>query len=66
MRKVIQVVIATQAPELEEFGSRDKTQEVVVVALCDDGSSWLIRPDEHDALWKRLPDIPQQCDVIEN
>lgn len=47
MRKIVQVAVAAQAPEMNGDGSRDKAQEVVVTALCEDGSAWLIRPDQH-------------------
>ena len=59
MRKIVQIAVSTRAPEVDAEGSRDKAQEVVVTALCDDGTAWLIQPDEHEARWQRLPEIPQ-------
>lgn len=59
MPKIVQVAVAAQGPEKFEDGTRDKSQEVVVTALCEDGSVWMIRPDQHMARWERLPQIPQ-------
>lgn len=59
MRKIVQVAVATRVPELDGDGLRDKSQEVVVTAVCDDGSAWLIRPEEHNPQWECLPQIPQ-------
>lgn len=61
MRKITQIAIATQTP-IEFEGVRQVEQEVVVTALCDDGTAWFIRPDSFEAKWDRLPDMPQ--DVI--
>jgi hypothetical protein len=58
MPKIVQIAVAAQAPEVDKYGAREKAEEVVVTALCDDGSAWLIRPDESNASWARLPEIP--------
>jgi hypothetical protein len=44
---------------------RDKDREVTVVALCDDGTSWMLRgypdaPIGWDRNWSLLPEIPQK------
>lgn len=58
MRKIVQLAVATQAPETNRDDLREKGQEVIVTALCDDGSAWMIRPEEPRPTWGRLPDIP--------
>lgn len=58
-RKIIQIATTSQALEKDVDGSRDSAKELVVAALCDDGSAWMIRPDVHQAQWERLPKIPQ-------
>ncbi|WP_144030388.1 hypothetical protein [Burkholderia sp. AU6039] len=54
MRKIIQLSMTTTGN-----GPRDAEQELVIAALCDDGSAWLIRPDDGDSRWESLPEIPQ-------
>lgn len=51
MPKPIQISVSTYDTAYE------KTE---VVALCDDGSIWLIQNQENKGCtgWKRLPDIP--------
>lgn len=53
MRKIIQLSTTTTGD-----GPRDAEQELVVAALCDDGSAWLIRPDHGNSRWESLPQIP--------
>lgn len=58
-RKIIQIAMTSQAPyTLDE--EHDLEREVVISALCNDGTAWLIRPDAgSQAVWERLPPIPQ-------
>lgn len=58
-RKIIQIATTTQAPEKDGDGIRESSKELVVTALCNDGSTWMIRPDVHQAQWECLPQIPQ-------
>lgn len=60
MRKIVQVTTAMQAPLLTRDDVRDTESEFRVVALCDDGSLWTIRPDVFKAKWERLPDLPAE------
>lgn len=59
MRKVIQLSATTYTPSLDDGGLRDTRQGLVVAALCDDGSAWLIHPDQLNSRWTNLPQIPQ-------
>jgi hypothetical protein len=59
MRKIIQLSSTTYAVAIDGDGLRDAEQGLVVAALCDDGSAWLIRPDQTIPRWKSLPQIPQ-------
>lgn len=59
MRKIIQLAAMMQAPQINRDDVRAVEDELRVVALCDDGSAWAIRPDSYQAQWERLPDIPQ-------
>jgi len=47
-----------QAPSKTRDDVRDVESEFRVIALCEDGSLWTIRPDVFEAKWDRLPDIP--------
>lgn len=60
-RKIIQLSATTQLLAADSRKSDGPGDVVVVVAaLCDDGTSWLIRlEDEYPPKWDRLPDIPQ-------
>lgn len=49
--KVKQVSIAAGCPR---DGADSPT---TVVALCEDGSVWIISPHSADAVWTRLPEI---------
>lgn len=42
-----------------EVANTDHTRcNMITTALCDDGSVWSLR-DNVNAVWERLPDIPQ-------
>lgn len=58
MRKIVQIATAMQAPSKTRDDVRDVESEFRVIALCEDGSLWTIRPDVFEAKWDRLPDIP--------
>lgn len=38
-----------------------KLNNDLIFALCDDGTLWVLSPDDEKGilLWKQLPDIPQ-------
>lgn len=59
MRKIIQLAAATRTLSIDADGLRDLEQEVLVTALCDDGSAWFIRPGQDNSKWECLPRIPQ-------
>lgn len=40
------------------------TDEIELIALCNDGSLWALRQTSKAAMWKRLDDIPQTDDKI--
>lgn len=50
-RKIQQIAALT-------FGTKSE-QQLITVALCNDGSVWSIRPDKLNPYWEQLPDIPQ-------
>ena len=59
MRKIIQVSTTCQAPSQTRDEVREVADELRVVALCDDGSVWTIRPDTYEPQWEPLSAIPQ-------
>lgn len=58
MRKIIQLAMACQAPYEDINNVRQIDDELVITALCDDGTAWLIRPDLAKPRWTALPIIP--------
>lgn len=60
MRTIKQVTAVMQAPDLTRADGRDVEREFRVIALCEDGSLWTIRPDAFEAKWDRLPDVPAE------
>ncbi|WP_186183712.1 hypothetical protein [Burkholderia gladioli] len=59
MRKIIQLSATAQVPSFDSVGVHDLGLELTVTALCDDGSAWLIRPEQDNSRWECLPQIPQ-------
>lgn len=59
MRKIVQLAVTAQSPTQTRDEVRDAETEVRVVALCDDGTTWMLKPDRYEAAWDRMPDIPQ-------
>jgi len=59
-RKIIQ--LATSVSHKPNDHCHEDYDEVrMVVALCDDGSSWVMKLSYiGDSKWERLPDIPQR------
>lgn len=56
-RKIIQI----QALRFDSSQGEDMepTQETELVALCDDGSVWMMTGVQNGSEWVRIADIPQ-------
>jgi hypothetical protein len=56
-RVITQITAASSGVNNERRSSLDK--DVLLFALCNDGSTWMMNPDEFDPEWQSLPEIPQ-------
>jgi hypothetical protein len=56
-RVITQISAASSKVNQERRSSLDN--DVVLFALCNDGTTWMLNPDESDPDWQPLPEIPQ-------